>query len=98
MGQAGDAQHVIDVTPLNGAFESPEIAIKWGFEQGAFTSIDVSSIAYHAIKNERKPKNAIEMAQMWRDEVSKLLAEKKSIQSASDDFLSGITPPATTGK
>lgn len=97
MGQAGDAQHVIDVTP-NGAFESPEHAIKFGFDQGAFNSLDVASTAYHAIKNERKPKNAIEMAQLWRDEVSKLLAEKKAIQSASDDFLSGITAPATTGK
>lgn len=98
MGQAGEAQHVIDVTPINGAFESPESAIKWGFEQGAFAMLDVASIAYHAIKNERKPKNAVEMAQLWRDEVSKLLAEKKAIQDANNDFLAGITPPATTGK
>ena len=92
-------------------FASPEIAVAWAMDQGAFDDVQHARNAYDKIKHTLNPKSAREMATVWCDDVAKRLAEINSVKQselsgidnalpmqASDDFLAGITPPATTGK
>lgn len=78
-----------------GVFSSPEHAIKWSLDNGAFDGADIAATAYHALKEERKPENAKDMARIWSTEVRRLVAEKQLQQT---DFLASSVMPATTGK
>lgn len=46
-------------------FPSPEVAISWGFEQGAFEALPHARNAYEKLKREAKPQDATEMATLW---------------------------------
>jgi hypothetical protein len=65
-------------TPI--VFPNAETAIHWGYEQGAFTTIEVSRRCYETLKQEEKPKTAQEMATLWATEVR---GRKQSNQEAN---------------
>lgn len=82
-------------------FASPEIAIAWAMEQGAFNEIAHARNAYEKVKREFNPQNAREMASFWIADVQSRVNDKVPAQSTVDvveqeDFLSGIT--TGTGK
>jgi len=56
-------------------FASPELAIAWAIEQGAFDEIAHARNAYEKVKREHNPKTAREMAQLWIADVRRRLAE-----------------------
>ncbi len=58
-----DQQQIERQTPK--VFQSPELAISWGFEQKAFKSIQHARSAYEKLRREGNPKNAEEMAGLW---------------------------------
>lgn len=62
-----------DETPE--VFHSPEIAIAWGLQQGAFESIQHSQNAYERLKRERTPKTAREMTGLWVADVQRRMNE-----------------------
>lgn len=51
------------------AFPSREAAIEWGHAQGVFSTHDEARLAYDRIKQEKNPRNAREMAVLWKAEV-----------------------------
>ena len=55
-------------------FPSAEAAIAWGLEQGAFDAVQHSRNAYIKLKNEKQPRTAAEMAELWRADVARRLA------------------------
>jgi hypothetical protein len=50
-------------------FQSPEAAIRWGYDQGVFQHMNHARNAYEKCKEAGKPKNAREMTVLWRDDV-----------------------------
>ena len=50
-------------------FPNAETAISWGYEQGAFSSVEAARRVYEAVKKEAQPKNAKDMAHCWILEV-----------------------------
>jgi hypothetical protein len=56
-------------------FASPELAIAWACEQGAFDEIAHARNAYEKVKRESKPTNAAEMATLWVADVKRRIAE-----------------------
>ena len=59
----------------SGAFPSPEIAISWGLEQGAFKALAHARNAYNKLRQEAKPKDAEQMADLWRADIQRRLTE-----------------------
>lgn len=59
-------------------FASPEVAIAWGVDQGAFENIQHSRNAYEKLKRERQPTSAREMASLWVADVQRRVEENKS--------------------
>jgi hypothetical protein len=59
------------------AFPNPESAIAWGFEQGAFLSLEQATHAYNQLKTACLPKSAKEMAGIWISEVQSRLMSKR---------------------
>ncbi len=57
-------------------FASPEIAVAWAMEQGAFDEIQHARNAYNRIKCDSKPSNAREMASLWITDVQSRIADK----------------------
>ncbi len=57
------------------AFQSPELAIAWGFERGAFKAIEHARNAYNKLKREQQPKDAVEMAALWTADVMRRLQQ-----------------------
>lgn len=57
-------------------FASPELAISWGYEQGAFNALQHSRNAYERLRKEAQPKSAREMAALWTAAVQAKLQEK----------------------
>jgi len=55
-------------------FPSPDKAIAWGFEQGAFQALQHARNTYEKLKREAQPKDAHEMARLWVAEVQARLA------------------------
>lgn len=64
----------IDDTP----FTTPEAAIQWGVTSGAFTHGAHSKNAYNKLKAEAQPKDARQMAKLWREDVARRLAEQEA--------------------
>jgi hypothetical protein len=56
------------------AFPNPETAISWGYEQGAYETLELSRSAYEKLKKERQPRSAKAMASMWVETVQAALA------------------------
>jgi hypothetical protein len=59
-------------------FPSPEVAVAWALDQGAFDEIAHARNAYEKIKRERHPKTAREMAALWVADAQARLAQKQS--------------------
>lgn len=57
-------------------FPSPEIAVAWAIEQGAFESANHARNAYDKLKTDAQPKSAREMAALWTADVQRRLTEK----------------------
>lgn len=79
-------------------FASPEIAVAWAMEQGAFDEIIHARNAYDKIKRDHQPKTAREMAAYWIEDVQSRLTDRAPVPAngnPQDDFLAGIT---TSGK
>ena len=58
-----------------GAFPTPEVAIDWAMSSGAFKALAHARNAYNKLKQEAKPKDAETMADLWRGDVARRLAE-----------------------
>lgn len=54
-------------TPI--VFPNAETAINWGYEQGAFSTIEAARRCYETLKKEECPQTAQEMALLWATEV-----------------------------
>jgi hypothetical protein len=54
-------------------FASPDLAIAWGFEQGAFQALPHARNAYDKLKRGKQPKDAQEMARLWVSDVQRRL-------------------------
>jgi hypothetical protein len=67
-----DQEQIEAQTPY--VFPTPESAIDWGYQQGAFKSLEQATHHYNKIKNENRPNNAREMASLWVSEVQSRLA------------------------
>jgi hypothetical protein len=72
-------------TPLGlsaAPFTTPEAAIAWGAQQGAFGGGNGAGpharAAYNKLKTEKQPKDAAEMAALWRADVARRLAEAQA--------------------
>ena len=50
-------------------FQTAELAISWGFEQGAFSTVEEARRVYLALKDEVQPRSAAEMASLWVTEI-----------------------------
>lgn len=57
-------------------FPSPEVAIAWAVEQGAFDSEPHARNAYEKVKREQQPQSARHMAALWTADVLRRAAEK----------------------
>ena len=57
-------------------FASPEIAMAWAVEQGAFENETHARNAYEKLKREQNPQNARHMAQLWAADVQRRRGEK----------------------
>ncbi len=61
-------------------FPSPEVAISWAMDQGAFDEIAHARNAYDKLKREHNPQNARHMAALWVANVQYRLEEKEKEQ------------------
>lgn len=50
-------------------FPNSETAISWGYEQGAFSTVEAARRVYETIKKDEQPQSAQEMANLWVLEV-----------------------------
>jgi len=57
------------------AFTSPQAAIAWGYDQGAFKAVAHARNAYAKLKEEKAPTDAVAMATLWRSDVACRLTE-----------------------
>jgi len=60
----------------DGAFASMGAAIAWAIEQNVFDHPSHAGNSYKKLKEEKKPKDAQEMAQLWREKIANKLADK----------------------
>lgn len=67
-------QDALEAIPA--AFPKPEMAIAWGFEQGAFEALQHAQNAYHALKHDKQPKTAEAMRDLWVSDVQRRCNEK----------------------
>ena len=56
-------------------FLSPQAAIVWAYDQGAFKAAAHARNAYEKLKREKEPKDAAAMATLWRADVARRLDE-----------------------
>lgn len=56
-------------------FASPDLAIAWGFELGAFQALPHARNAYDKLKRGKQPKDAQEVARLWVSDVQRRLDE-----------------------
>lgn len=75
-------QEEIETRPRS--FPSPEAAINWGLEQGAFNAIQHARNAYDKLKAEHKPGKASEMWALWIADVERRLAEQATNGGTGD--------------
>lgn len=57
-------------------FRSPEAAIAWSIDQGAFTNKQHAKNAYNKLKDDKQPTTAEEMAELWRADVRRRIDEQ----------------------
>src|SRR5690606_7647141 len=63
-GLSRDDQEAIEKAAPE-VFPNAEVAISWGYEQGAFEALEHARNAYKKLKSERQPQSAREMATFW---------------------------------
>ena len=67
-------------------FASPETAMAWGVEQGAFEALQHARNAYEKLKREKSPNTAQEMAALWVADVQERLARSQgALAGVGDD-------------
>ena len=66
-------------TPM--VFQSPQHALSYGVEEGAFQSIEEAQKIYELVKKECQPTNAKEMASFWQAEIRNRKASLVSVKS-----------------
>lgn len=66
-------------------FETPNDALAWAMDQGAFTSLAKAKKAYETCKQDTEPKNAREMAQFWVESVQGILLAQGSVRDKVSD-------------
>ena len=71
-----DMDRIENSTPA--FFASPEVAVAWALEQGAFDSDAHARNAYEKVKREAQPKSAKEMAALWIADTQRRLDEKNT--------------------
>ena len=71
-----DQDRIAAATPK--IFKTPEIAMSWGLEQGAFKKIEDARRAYESLKKNTQPGSAQEMANLWINEVRSRLSAAES--------------------
>lgn len=81
-----------------GSFPSPEAAMNWGLEQGAFNAIQHARNAYDKLKAERQPGKAPEMWALWIADVERRLAEGNELLADVIEPLDLHAPEAEQGE
>lgn len=76
-----DMERIEESTPSS--FVSPEDAIAWGFNKGAFRDAVHAQHSYEKVKREKAPKSAAEMWRYWIENVQQHLDEKQTAQEAA---------------
>jgi len=68
-------------------FKSPEVAISWAYEKGAFVNVERAKSYYDKIKLEHNPKSAKEMRDHWIEAVEERIKEatKRALDAVEDD-------------
>jgi len=66
-------------------FASPETAMAWGVEQGAFEALQHARNAYEKLKREKSPNTAQEMAALWVADVQERLARSQGAPAGVGD-------------
>ncbi|MEC7986645.1 MAG: hypothetical protein VX278_15870, partial [Myxococcota bacterium] len=64
---AGERKKIESETPI--IFKSPQHALSWSVDQGAFQSIEEARKTYDVVKTECQPTSAKEMAALWQAEI-----------------------------
>ena len=79
-------QERIEAEPPPSAFPTPEAAIAWSVEQGAFENVNHARNAYDKLKREQKPANAKAMRDLWVADVDKRKTEAAKPKQAGLDI------------
>ena len=61
-------------------FPNAETAINWGYEKGAFSTIEAARRCYETLKKEERPSTAQEMATLWITEIRARKANNEGAQ------------------
>lgn len=98
---ADDQDRIEKTTPTS--FPTPERAISWAIEQGAFRAEAHARNAYEKIKRDRKPQSAKEMATFWIEMVQERVTGIAAGASPDDELPSApaaaaAPPAAATGR
>jgi len=84
LARQAQAETQADPDPLSNyddaPFTTPEAAIQWGMTSGAFTHGQHAKNAYNKLRDEAKPQDARQMAQLWRRDVAERLRAKNAQQ------------------
>lgn len=67
-------------------FASPEQAIAWGVEQGAFNALEHARNAYELLKRSKAPNSAAAMWKIWIDDVQRRVAELGDMNPAQESM------------
>ena len=62
-------------------FSDPQAAITWGFAQGPFKDMQHAKNAYNKVKEEQKPKNALDMRDAWVADVERRVKEEPEVKA-----------------
>jgi len=62
-------------------FASPDKAIAWGLERGAFEALQHARNAYEKLKQDAQPHTAEEMRDLWVADVQRRISEKENERS-----------------
>jgi hypothetical protein len=66
-------------------FKDADAAIKWGLEQDVFNHEKHARNSYTKLKEEKEPKNAREMARLWREKVANKATDKALSRGENPD-------------
>jgi hypothetical protein len=76
---AGAPPVEFETQPPGSNFQSQELAIKWGLEQGVFNHANHARNAYEKLKAEHSPQSATEMRDLWVNDVANRLVDLDAV-------------------